>query len=153
MSYIENSLMNGESVIYSAKLHWVIFLWPAIWLVIALSIFSSGGDAAAAGGGVIVIAILTGIASFINYSTSEFGITNKRVLAKVGFIRRNSLEVLLTKVEGIQVNQGILGRILGYGSVIVSGTGGAKDPFHKIAAPLEFRRKAQEQIASVQDSK
>jgi len=153
MSYIENSLMNGESVIYSAKLHWVIFLWPAIWLVIALLIFSSGGDAAAAGGGVIVIAILTGIASFINYSTSEFGITNKRVLAKVGFIRRNSLEVLLTKVEGIQVNQGILGRILGYGSVIVSGTGGAKDPFHKIAAPLEFRRKAQEQIASVQDSK
>ena len=153
MSYIENNLMSGESVIYNAKLHWVIFLWPAIWLVIALLIFSSGGDAAAAGGGAIVIAILTGIASFINYSTSEFGITNKRVLAKVGFIRRNSLEVLLTKVEGIQVNQGILGRMLGYGSVVVSGTGGSKDPFHKISAPLEFRRKAQEQIASVQDSK
>ena len=66
MSYIENNLMSGESVIYSAKLHWVVFLWPAIWLVIALIIFSSGGDAAAAGGGVIVIAILTGIASFIN---------------------------------------------------------------------------------------
>lgn len=153
MSYIENNLMSGESVIYSAKLHWVVFLWPAIWLVIALILFSSGGDAAAAGGGAIVIAILTGIASFITYSTSEFGITNKRVLAKVGFIRRNSLEVLLTKVEGIQVNQGILGRILGYGSIVVSGTGGSKDPFHKISAPLEFRRKAQEQIASVQDSK
>ena len=151
MSYIEKNLMSGESVIYSAKLHWVVFLWPAIWLVIALIMFSSGGDAAAAGGGAIVIAILTGIASFINYSTSEFGITNKRVLAKVGFIRRNSLEVLLTKVEGIQVNQGILGRMLGYGSVVVSGTGGSKDPFHKISAPLEFRRKAQEQIASVQD--
>ncbi len=153
MSYIENNLMSGESVIYSAKLHWVVFLWPGIWLVIALIMFSSGGDAAAAGGVVIVIAILTGIASFINYSTSEFGITSKRVLAKVGFIRRNSLEVLLTKVEGIQVNQGILGRILGYGSIVVSGTGGSKDPFHKISAPLEFRRKAQEQIASVQDSK
>jgi len=152
MSYIENNLMSSESVIYRAKLHWVVFLWPAIWFVIALIIFS-GGDAAAAGGGVIVIAILTGISSFIDYSTSEFGITNKRVLAKVGFIRRKSLEVLLTKVEGIQVNQGILGRVLGYGSVIVSGTGGAKDPFHKITAPLEFRRKAQEQIASVQDSK
>lgn len=151
MSYIEKNLMSGESVIYSAKLHWVVFLWPAIWLVIALIMFSSGGDAAAAGGGAIVIAILTGIASFINYSASEFGITNKRVLAKVGFIRRNSLEVLLTKVEGIQVNQGILGRMLGYGSVVVSGTGGSKDPFHKISAPLEFRRKAQEQIASVQD--
>lgn len=153
MSYIENNLMNSESIIYSAKLHWIVFLWPAIWLVIALIMFSSGGDAAAAGGGAIVIAILTGIASFINYSSSEFGITNKRVLAKMGFIRRNSLEVLLTKVEGIQVNQGVLGRILGYGTIVVRGTGGAKDPFHKISAPLEFRRKAQEQIASVQDSK
>jgi uncharacterized membrane protein YdbT with pleckstrin-like domain len=72
---------------------------------------------------------------------------------RVGFIHRNSLEVLLNKVEGIQVNQGILGRILGFGSITVSGTGGTKDPFHKIDAPLEFRKKAQEQIASVQDSK
>jgi len=101
----------------------------------------------------LLLAILTGIASFIRYSTSEFGITNKRVLAKVGFIRRNSLEVLLSKVEGIQVNQGILGRILGFGSIVVSGTGGTKDPFHKISAPLEFRRRVQEQITAVQESR
>ena len=115
--------------------------------------FGGRGDTAAVGGLFVLIAIITGIASFINYTTSEFGITNKRVIVKVGFIRRNSLEVLLNKVEGIQVNQGILGRILGFGSITVSGTGGTKDPFHKIAAPLEFRKKAQEQIASVQDSK
>jgi len=153
MSYIENNLMSGESVMYRAKLHWIVFLWPAIWLFIALSMLSGGGDAAAAGGGAIVIVIITGIFSYMNYSTCEFAITDKRVLAKVGFIRRNSIEVLLTKVEGIQVKQGILGRILGYGSIVVSGTGGSKDPFQKISAPLEFRRKAQEQIASVQDSK
>ena len=153
MSYIEKNLMNGESVVYRTNLHWVVFLWPIIWLVVAIMFFSSGGDAAAAGGLFILIAILTGISSFINFKTSEFGITNKRVLVKVGFIRRNSLEVLLTKVEGIQVNQGILGRILGFGSITVRGTGGTKDPFHKIDAPLEFRKRAQEQIASVQDSK
>ena len=153
MSYIEKNLMNGESVVYRTNLHWVVFLWPIIWLVVAIMFFSSGGDAAAAGGLFILIAILTGISSFINFKTSEFGITNKRVLVKVGFIRRNSLEVLLDKVEGIQVNQGILGRILGFGSITVSGTGGTKDPFHKIDAPLEFRKRAQEQIASVQDSK
>jgi uncharacterized membrane protein YdbT with pleckstrin-like domain len=56
---------------------------------------------------------------------------------------------LLNKVESIQVNQDILGRILGYGSITVSGTGGTKDPFHKIDAPLEFRKKVQEQIASI----
>jgi uncharacterized membrane protein YdbT with pleckstrin-like domain len=153
MSYIEKNLMNGESVVYRTNLHWVVFLWPIIWLVVAIIFFSSGGDAAAAGVLFIFIAILTGISSFINFKTSEFGITNKRVLVKVGFIRRNSLEVLLNKVEGIQVNQGILGRILGFGSITVSGTGGTKDPFHKIDAPLEFRKRAQEQIASVQDSK
>jgi len=153
MSYIEKNLMNGESVVYRTNLHWVVFLWPIIWLVVAIMFFSSGGDAAAAGGLFILIAILTGISSFINFKTSEFGITNKRVLVKVGFIRRNSLEVLLNKVEGIQVSQGILGRILGFGSITVSGTGGTKDPFHKIDAPLEFRKRAQEQISSVQDSK
>jgi hypothetical protein len=61
--------------------------------------------------------------------------------------------VLLNKVEGIQVNQSILGRILEFGSITISGTGGTKNPFHKIDAPLEFRKKAQEQIAVVQDSK
>lgn len=153
MSYIEKNLMSGESIIYRGKLHWVVFLWPIIWFVVAVLFFVSGGDAAAAGGLFILLAVLTGIASFINYSTSEFGITNKRVIVKVGFIRRNSLEVLLSKVEGIQVNQGILGRILGYGSIVVSGTGGTKDPFHKISNPLEFRRKTQEQISTVQESK
>ena len=62
-----------------------------------------------------------------------------------------SLEMLLNKIEGIQVNQSIFGRLLGFGSITVTGTGGTKDPFHNIAAPFEFRKKAQEQIASVQN--
>ena len=90
---------------------------------------------------------------YITYSTSEFGVTNKRVLVKVGFIKRHSLETLLTKVEGISVDQGILGRILGYGSIVITGTGGTKEPFHKINAPFEFRKQVQEQIATVQEAK
>jgi len=153
MSYIEKNLMNGESILYQTKLHWIIFLWSIIWFIVAITLFIGGGDAATAGGLFIFIAIGTGIISFINFKTSEFGVTNKRVIVKVGFIRRNSLEVLLNKIEGIQVNQGILGRILGFGSITVSGTGGTRDPFHKIDAPLEFRKKVQEQVATVQDSK
>ena len=153
MSYIEKNLMNAENILYRSKLHWVVFLWPLIWFIVAIIFFIGGGDTASIGDLFVLIAILTGIASFINYTTSEFGITNKRVIVKVGFISRNSIEVLLNKVEGIQVKQGILGRILGYGSITVSGTGGTKDPFHKISAPLEFRKKVQEQIASIQDSK
>lgn len=153
MSYIEQNLLNGESILYRSKLHWVIFLSPVIWFIAAIILFSNGGGAAAIGGLFFLIAVITGIASFIRYTTSEFGITNNRVIVKTGFIRRTSLEVLLTKVEGIQVNQDIFGRILGFGSITVIGTGGTRDPFHRIDAPLEFRKKAQERIAAVQDSK
>lgn len=151
MGYIEENLMVGEKVSYRAKLHWVIFLWAAIFLFIAIIGFASGSGTV--GGLFIFLAALTGFFSFINYSTSEFGVTNKRVLVKVGWIRRHSLETLLTKVEGIGVNQGILGRIFGYGTIVVTGTGGTKEPFHKIDAPLEFRKRVQEQIAAVQESK
>lgn len=144
MGYIDQNLMSGENVIHRTKIHWVIFLWPAIFLLIAMIGFAS--KSGTVGGIFIVLAILTGLRSVITYSTSEFGVTNKRILIKVGFIRRNSLEILLTKVEGIQVNQGILGRILDYGTIVVTGTGGSKQPFHKISTPLEFRKKSQEQI-------
>lgn len=143
--------MNGEQLIYRAKLHWIVFAWPIVWLVLAVLMFS--GDASGAGDLFILLAIVSGAAAFISYATSEFGVTNKRVLVKIGFIRRKSLEVLHSKVEGIQVDQGILGRILGFGTIRVSGTGGTKDPFHKIADPLQLRRKVQEQVAEVQESR
>jgi len=156
MSYIEKNLMIGERIMYRAKLHWIVFLWPIIWFVVAVLSLTKYGNTEGGkilAGMFILLAIIMGIGSRIKYSTSEFGITNKRVIVKVGFIRRNSIEVLLSKVEGIQVNQGILGRILGYGSIVVSGTGGTRDPFHKISNPFEFRKEAQEQIAAVQESK
>lgn len=151
MGYIEQNLMSGENVVYRAKLHWIVFMWPAIFLLIALIGFGSGSPPA--GGLFILLAVLTGLSSFIRYSTSEFGLTNKRVLIKVGLIRRHSLETLLTKVEGISVDQGILGRILGYGTIVVTGTGGMREPFHKISGPLEFRKQVQEQIGAVQEPK
>ncbi|MEO2053727.1 MAG: PH domain-containing protein [Nitrospira sp.] len=151
MGYIEKNIMSGEEVLYQSKLHWAVFLWPMLWFVVAVIFIGRHGYAQ--GLLFILIAIITGITALISYKTSEFGVTNKRVIVKVGCIRINSVEVLLSKVEAIQVNQGILGRILGFGSITVSGTGGTKDPFHKIDKPLEFRRKVQEQISAVQDSK
>jgi len=130
----------------------VIFLRPVLIFIVAL-FFKVGGDYAFIRGLLIFLAIIAGISQIIMFITSEFIITNKRVIAKIGLIRRKSIEVLLNKVEGIQVNQGILARILGYGTITVGGTGGTKDPFKNIRSPIEFRKKAQEQIASIQDSK
>jgi len=158
VSYVDKNLMSGEKVTYRTKLHWVVFFRPAIWLLVALFFFVKGsGIAEIQMFGMFVwlfvlTAIIDGIGALIKYSTSEFGLSNKRVLMKAGFIRRNSIEVLLSKVEGIQVKQSILGRVLDYGSIIVSGTGGMNDPFHKITNPMKFRRKVQEQIEATEAS-
>jgi uncharacterized membrane protein YdbT with pleckstrin-like domain len=73
--------------------------------------------------------------------TTEFAVTNKRVLAKTGWIRRQTLELLLLKVESISVHQGILGRLLNFGVVTVTGTGGTKESFKAITDPVAFRSK------------
>jgi uncharacterized membrane protein YdbT with pleckstrin-like domain len=88
------------------------------------------------------------IAATIARANSEFAVTNKRVLIKIGWLRRQSLETLLSKVEAMHVEQSILGRLWDYGTIVISGTGGSKQPFRRIAWPMEFRRKVQEQIAA-----
>jgi uncharacterized membrane protein YdbT with pleckstrin-like domain len=94
----------------------------------------------------ILIAILFLLAALITYLSSEFVVTTRRVVMKTGFIKRNALDILLSKVEGVVVEQGILGRILNYGTIVPSGSGGTKGGFKNIANPLQFRMKVQEQI-------
>ena len=94
----------------------------------------------------LIFAIITWIGACITYYSSEYGLTTKRVLVKVGFIRRRSIEILLQRVESIQVDQTLWGRLWGYGTIIICGTGGSRDPFYRIADPLTFRREVQEQL-------
>ncbi len=160
MSYIKRNLIDGEQIVYLGKLHWIIFFGAMVWFTVALALLGIGvnmKDAntrtfVVAGSAIfLLIAIVTFIPPLIRYITTELGITDRRVIVKSGLIRRESLELLLNKIEGIQVNQSIVGRIMGFGSITVTGTGGSKDPFHNIKAPFEFRKKAQEQIANVQN--
>jgi uncharacterized membrane protein YdbT with pleckstrin-like domain len=150
MGYIEENLMQGEQIRYYTKLHWIVFIFPIFLIVIGLGIafvFSLYSAALILGTLFFLVGILLGVPRFITYKTSEFAVTNKRVLIKVGFIKRHSLELLLQKVEGIGVDQDISGRIFGYGTIIVTGTGGTKEPFKKIANPLEFRKQVQQSIS------
>jgi uncharacterized membrane protein YdbT with pleckstrin-like domain len=155
MSYVDKNLMPSEKVIYRTHLHWVVFLWPILWFVVAIWLYSAG----VANGSIFATLVLLLIAfpmlfdAFVARRTSEFAVTNKRVLIKTGLIRRHSLETLLNKIEGIHVEQGILGRIVDYGTIIITGTGGSKEPFHRIANPMEFRRRVQEQIVAVEESR
>jgi len=86
--------------------------------------------------------------AFINYFSSEFGVTNKRVLIKTGFMGTHSFEMLLAKVEAIGVDQTLVQKIFNYGTIVISGTGGSKEKLPQIKGPFEFRRQVQQQIAA-----
>ena len=153
MSYVEKHLMPGEQIEYRANLHWLVFILPTLLFIAAIWLFFSLGGSIAKFLALILIvgALVTGLHAVIERMTSEFAVTNKRVLIKTGLIRRHSLETLLTKIESIGVAQSILGRILGFGTIVISGTGGSKEPFHRIANPMMFRRRVQEQIATMEE--
>ena len=137
MSYVEKHLMPGEQIEYRANLHWLVFVLPILLFIAAIWLFSLGGNIAKILAFILMVGVLvTGLIAVIERRTSEFAVTNKRVLIKTGLIRRHSLETLLSKIESIGVAQSILGRILGFGTIVISGTGGSKEPFHKIADPM-----------------
>lgn len=125
-SYIEQVLIKDETIVYRARISMVSLL-PLILLgLIALPLFGLG--------------LILWIMAWIKYATTELAITNKRVIAKSGLIQRKTIEMFLIKIESVQVEQGILGRIFDYGTVTISGTGVHSAPFANIAAPLEFRK-------------
>ena len=95
--------------------------------------------------GLVFTIILIGDGIVRRVST-EVGVSNRRVLIKKGLFSERSIEVLLPKIESIGVRQSVLGRMLGYGSVIVRGTGGTFETFDKIRQPSEFRRQVQAQV-------
>lgn len=147
MGYVERNLLPNEQITYRARLHRVIYLLPVSVAIIGMAVALAGGGHIAAGV-LFAIAVLLFIPPWIRTASSEFAITNKRVLIKIGLIRRHSLELLLQKVEGIGVDQSVLGRILGYGTITVSGVGGTKETFPMVANPLEFRRQVQASLAA-----
>ena len=126
MSYVDSTLIEGETVLYRAHVSW----WPlALWLVLGVLTL------------VIVVGLFILIWVYIKRKTTELAITNKRVIAKKGFIQRDTIEMFLGKVESVHVEQSVTGRMFDYGTVIVSGTGVMSSRFENISAPLEFRKR------------
>jgi membrane protein YdbS with pleckstrin-like domain len=155
MGYLDDHLLDGERIVYRARLHWTIFITSIIVvllgvaLAIILSIYEPSYwylGAALAG-----VGLLLAIGPAINYTSSEFAVTNKRVLSKTGFIERESDETLLSKVEAVAVDQGVLGRVLGFGTVTITGSGGTEDSFPRISEPLELRRQIQGQVVAFEE--
>jgi uncharacterized membrane protein YdbT with pleckstrin-like domain len=146
MSYVQKNLLEGEHIVYRARLHPIIFALPIALVLAGLALawfFWSWIIAAIALG----LAIIVAFPRFLRYISSEFAVTNKRVVVKTGLIYRDTLELVLTKLETIGVDQTIPGRLFNYGTITITGTGGTKEPFRDISKPLEFRKHVQSQLA------
>ena len=155
MGYVERRLTTGEAVLYQARLHWVIFVAPALLALAgagALTIARQTDDTGLAralelaGFGVLAIATILVVARMTKRATTEFAVTNKRVLIKVGVLSRRSVELMLGKIEAIAVDQDLWGRLLGYGTVQVTGSGGTRGKFEKIARPLRLRTEIESRV-------
>jgi len=162
MSYIDSNLIPGETVIYRTRLHWIVMLWQVVigCLLLALpgvlllyyalsqtrvenwmsQVMEGGGIALLIAG---LVAILMGV---VRRNATEMAVTSRRVVIKTGLASRKTIEMLLNKVESIEVSETTFGRMLGYGTITVIGTGGTLEPFHEVAHPLAFRNQVQQQI-------
>lgn len=162
MSYVESNLVPGETVIYETRLHWIVMLWhlflgcillalPGVLLLVyalrQTGMESRNQNAMEIGGAVLVVCgIVAILAGMVRRSATEMAVTNRRVVIKTGLASRRTIEMLLNKVESIEVSETAFGRMLGFGTIVVIGTGGTLEPFHQVAHPLEFRSQVQQQI-------
>ena len=166
MSYVEKNLIAGEKVVYTTRLHWIVLIWPIVLgvlfgvpglILLGRSIASLGdknGTSGPMAAGGFVLLIVAGVCVLIGIAkrnATEMAVTDKRVVVKVGVASRRTLELLLSKVESIGVEESVTGRILGYGTVVVRGTGGTPEPFDRMAHPIEFRKQVQQQIEMSQE--
>jgi membrane protein YdbS with pleckstrin-like domain len=146
--YIEEILQPDEKLLYSTTIHWIIYLPGLISLAVALAsvTYATGVDNQAGKLGLLALAIFAAVYGVIGISrawfrrwTTEFDVTDRRVVHKSGFIERRTIEMNMDKIESVDVNQTLLGRIFDYGEVVVRGVGESWEPIFTVGSPLKFR--------------
>ena len=125
-SYITQILIDGEQLIYQARLS----IWSQASLVLIGIVLTP----------LFGVGLLLLLWAWIVCRTTELAITNKRIISKSGLVRRSIMELRLDKIESIKVDQSIVGRLLNFGSITIAGTGGDKTPIERIADPLQFQK-------------
>ena len=147
MRYVSRVLQPGEAVVHATRMHAIIFLPAALWFGIAILLFVLAmwfnGDwrigAKALAAAAAIFTVYQGTPALIRWLTTELAVTDRRVIYKSGFISRHTLEINRSKVESVDVDQSLMGRLLGFGTIVVRGTGGSLEPIRTISDPLTFR--------------
>src|SRR5512138_2876281 len=125
-SYVEGALVADERLIHAGHLS----LW-SMWHLIALGVVLLP---------LFGLGLIFLVMAYVRYKSTELAVTTKRVIVKHGFIRRQTVEINLSKVESIQVDQGVVGRMFDFGTLVISGTGTSHAPITGISAPMAFRK-------------
>ncbi len=150
MGYVERHLLPDERVLYKTRLHWILYAKAALLTLVGIALAVVLAQLVAdppwlwyLGAAVAVVGALWWLVRWIELRTSEFAVTSMRLIFKVGLVARYTTELLLTKVESISVTQTLLGRVLNYGDLVVTGTGGAREVFARVHDPVGFRNEVQ----------
>ena len=148
MSYVQNHLQEGETVVHQTRVHWIVYGRAVFWLVVAAALYVASAREAGtpyakgleiASLVALVLALLDALRGFMRRLSTELAVTDRRVISKTGIVRRKTFEMNRSKIESVMVDQSILGRLFDFGTVIIKGTGGGIDPLVGIAEPLKFR--------------
>ena len=147
---MERHLLPGERVLYKTRLHWVVFAKPVLLVLAGAILAVVLGQVQdppwlwMIGAAVALVGLVWAFVHYVEVMTSEFAVTTSRLIFKVGLISRYTTELLLAKVESIGVQQGLMGRLLNYGDLTVTGTGGAREVFRRVRDPIGFRNHVQQ---------
>jgi uncharacterized membrane protein YdbT with pleckstrin-like domain len=136
-SYVEGALVKDEKIVHLGR----ISLW-SLWHLFALGLLLLP---------VFGLGLIFWVLAYVRYKTTELAITTKRVIVKHGFIRRRTVEININKVESIQVDQEVLGRMFNFGTLVIAGAGNPQAPIAGISSPMAFRKafiEAQDQAKS-----
>ncbi len=150
MGYVERHLLPNEHVLYKTRLHWILFVKSALLVLVGLALAALLWRVQDppwlwyVGLAVSLIGLGWAFVHFVELMTSEFAVTTSRLIFKIGLIARYTTELLLSKVETIGVTQGLTGRLLNYGDLTVTGTGGAREVFRRVRDPIGFRNRVQQ---------
>ena len=125
-SYVEGALVKDEKIVHLGH----ISLW-SLWHLIALGLVLLPAFG---------IGLIFWVMAYVRYKTTELAITTRRVIVKHGFIRRRTVEININKVESIQVDQEILGRMFNFGTLVIAGAGNPQAPITGISQPMAFRK-------------
>jgi uncharacterized membrane protein YdbT with pleckstrin-like domain len=146
MSYVTQVLQPGETLRFRTNIHWFVYLKALVALIVGLALlgwYYAEGQSVfiLLFGGVVftLTALVLAIPAWLRRFGTEVAVTDRRVIYKTGLIQRHTIEINIDKIESADVDQSILGRMFGFGSITIRGTGEGVEPLRNIAQPLQLR--------------